>query len=366
MRTYTKYIADYNEIVVFTKEENIQKAIGKIRSLQKDRNTNMDSTMHQSVKIQTFQSINHGYNKVFRPNRLSVGLIIPLESYTTSPVPTMGSHIERIQLAEKLGFCAIWLRDVPFNVPSFGDAGQVYDPFVYLGLLAGQTERIALGVASIILPLRHPAHVAKAAASVDVLSGGRLILGVASGDRPAEYPALNIPFANRGEQFRASYEYIRNMEKKAPSFENIYGRLDGDIDMLPKPQSAKLPLLITGGSQQFPEWIAQNGDGWMIYPRNVALQAQIIRNWREQVEQAGRTTQPVMQPLYVDLADDPEAQPQPIHLGFRLGLQHLKTHLKTLETIGVNHVALNLRFNHGNTETTLNRLADEVLPMFHN
>ena len=89
---------------------------------------------------------------------------------------------------------ALWLRDVPFNVPSFGDAGQLFDPFVYLGYLAGQTDTIALGVSSLILPHRHPAEVAKAAASVDVLSEGRLLLGVASGDRPDEYPALNIPF----------------------------------------------------------------------------------------------------------------------------------------------------------------------------
>ena len=139
-----------------------------------------------------FQSINRGYNSVFRPNHLSLGLVVPLETYSQGPVPTMTRHLERVQLAEQLGFSAVWLRDVPFNVPSFGDAGQMYDPFVYLGLLAGQTNRIALGVASIVLPLRHPANVAKAASSVDVLSGGRLILGVASGDRPDEYPALNL------------------------------------------------------------------------------------------------------------------------------------------------------------------------------
>lgn len=50
------------------------------------------------------------------------------------------------------------------------------------------------GGASLILPLRHPAHVAKAAVSADVLSGGRLLLGIASGDRPEEYPALDVPF----------------------------------------------------------------------------------------------------------------------------------------------------------------------------
>ncbi|NET50251.1 MAG: LLM class oxidoreductase, partial [Merismopedia sp. SIO2A8] len=281
-----------------------------------------------------FQAINRGYNAVFRPNRLSLGLVAPIESYARHSVPTLMHHLERVQLAEDLGFSAVWLRDIPFNVPSFGDAGQTFDPFVYLGLLAGQTERIALGVASIILPLRHPAHVAKAAATVDVLSGGRLILGVASGDRPEEYPALNLPFGDRGTRFRANFDYIRRMAEDAPTFENSYGNPHSGMDMLPKPTSGKLPLLITGGSQQDPTWIMENGDGWMIYPRNPALQAQIIRNWQAQIKAAGYPAKPVMQPLYIDLSENPDTQPQPIHLGFRLGTRHLRSHLKSLEEIG--------------------------------
>ena len=320
--------------------------------------------MLKSIEATGFQVINQGYNSVFRPNRLSLGLVVPIETYTKNPVPTMARHLERIQLAEELGFSAIWLRDVPFNVPSFGDAGQTYDPFVYLGLLAGQTRRIALGVSSIILPLRHPAHVAKAAATADVLSGGRLILGVASGDRPEEYPALNLPFTDRGARFRESFDYIRRMGEVASAFENTYGSPNGAMDMLPKPVFEKLPLLITGGSQQDPEWIAQNGDGWMIYPRNTSLQAQIIRDWQERVKAAGRPAKPVMQPLYIDLADAPETRPQPIHLGFRLGTRYLRAHLQSLEEIGVNHVALNLRFNQADIETTLKRLADDILPDF--
>ncbi|MEM9816986.1 MAG: LLM class oxidoreductase [Cyanobacteria bacterium P01_D01_bin.6] len=311
-----------------------------------------------------FQPINRAYNAVFRPNRLSLGLVVPIETYTKGPVPTLERHIERVQLVEELEFSAVWLRDVPFNVPSFGDAGQTYDPFVYLGLLAGQTERIALGVASIILPLRHPAHVAKAAASVDQLSGGRLILGVASGDRPEEYPALNLPFPDRGAAFRESFDYIRHMGEDSPAFENAFGSPNGAIDMLPKPASGKLPLLITGGSQQAPEWIARNADGWMTYPRNTVVQARIISDWRSRVEALGTPAKPVMQPLYVDLSEDSDTRPQPIHLGFRLGVNHLRAYLKSLEDIGVNHVALNLRFNQADIETTLKRLADKILPDF--
>lgn len=311
-----------------------------------------------------FPAINRGYRTVFRPNRLSLGLVVPLEAYPRGPVPTLARHVERVQLAEALGFAAVWLRDVPFNVPSFGDAGQLFDPFAYLGFLAAKTERIALGVASVVLPLRHPAHVAKAAASVDVLSGGWLILGVASGDRPEEYPALALPFDERGARFRDSFDYIERMRQTAPAFDNPYGSPDGGMDMLPKPAGTKLPLLITGGSQQDPEWIARHGDGWITYPRQTAVQARIIADWRARVAAAGGPAKPAMQSLYVDLLDDPDAPPQPIHLGFRSGVRHLRAYLAALEAIGVNHVAINLPLNRADTEATVRRLATEVLPDF--
>ena len=319
-----------------------------------------------STGTEDFQPINQAYNNTFHPNRLTLGLVVPLENYSTSAVPDMNRHVERVQLAEELGFSSVWLRDVPFNVPTFGDAGQVFDPFVYLGLLAAQTERIALGVASIVLPLRHPAHVAKAAASVDVVSGGRLILGVASGDRPEEYPALNLSFPDRGDRFRESFTYIQRMREDAPIFENTYGSPYGGMDMLPKPMSGKLPLLITGGSQQDPDWIARNGEGWITYPRAISAQAQIINDWRARVKAVGGPAKPAVQSLYVDLVDDPDAAPHTIHLGFRSGVNHLRTYLKSLEEIGINHVALNLRFNQADIETTLKRLADELLPDFTN
>ncbi|MCR9244685.1 MAG: LLM class oxidoreductase [bacterium] len=313
-----------------------------------------------------FRPINRGYDAVFQRGRLSLGLVVPIESYPGGSVPVMERHLERVKLAEQLGFSAVWLRDVPFDVPSFGDAGQTYDPFVYLGLLAGQTERIALGVASIVLPLRHPAHVAKAAAIVDVLSEGRLILGVASGDRPEEFPAMNVPFGERGELFRAAFDYIRGVAQPRPTFATRHGRVGSGTDMLPKPHGERLPLLITGTSRQDTDWLVKHGDGWMIYPRPVAAQAQIVRPWRESLQAAGEPDKPVMQPLYVDLAAAADKAPQPIHLGFRLGTDHLVAHLKSLEEIGVNHVAVNLRFNQAGTEATLARLANDVLPALSN
>ncbi|WP_171098066.1 LLM class oxidoreductase [Ruegeria sp. HKCCD7255] len=311
-----------------------------------------------------FSQINIAYNRVFRPGRLSVGLVLPLETYAVGAEPTLRGHLEAAQKAEELGFAALWLRDVPFNVPSFGDPGQIFDPFVYLGALATATERIALGTASVILPLRHPAHVAKAAATADVLSGGRLLLGVASGDRPQEYPATNQSYDDRGGRFRDSVDYIRAVGSAYPKHENAQGKLRGGIDLLPKPHGTRLPMLITGGSQQSPDWVARNGDGWMTYPRTAAAQGQVIADYRRRVKAAGQADKPVMQSLYVDLVVDPAAPPRPIHLGFQSGADFLRSYLREIETLGVNHVALNLRFNQAPIDTTLEHLAHSVLPGF--
>jgi luciferase-type oxidoreductase len=313
----------------------------------------------------SFQTINKAYNETFKPGRLSLGIFVPIENYSYNAVPTMQHDLQRVQLAEELGFSAIWLRDVPFNVPTFGDAGQLFDPFVYLGYLAGNTSRIALGVSSIVLPLRHPAHVAKSAASADVLSGGRILLGVASGDRPEEYPAFNLPFENRGESFRSSMDYIRDSWDNKSGFTNAFGSPGRGIDLLPKPTSGKLPLLITGSSRQSPDWLARNGDGWMTYPRRIDVQTAIITDWRKRMHDAGVVDKPAMQSLYIDLQDDPDATLRPIHLGFSSGVNALRSYLKELQHIGINHVALNLRFNKADIESTLKRLAKEILPDFN-
>jgi hypothetical protein len=71
-----------------------------------------------------------------------------------------------------------------------------------------------------------------------------------------------------------------------------------------------------------------------------------------------------MQSLYIDLLDDPDAGARPIHLGFRSGANYLLRYLEGLEKAGANHVALNLRFNSGDIETTMKRLADDILPAF--
>ena len=101
----------------------------------------------------------NGFHSVYKENQLTLGIGVPIEAYQ-SPVPSMQNQIELIQRAENGGFAAVWCRDVPLLDPSFGDAGQMYDPWVWLGYVAAHTKSIALGTGSIILPLRRPIDLA--------------------------------------------------------------------------------------------------------------------------------------------------------------------------------------------------------------
>lgn len=316
--------------------------------------------------MRVFETINKAYNSVFKPGQLSIGVVIPIENYVVGAVPTMQDHVERVKLVELLGFTAIWVRDVPYHVPSFGDVGQMYDPFTYLGYLAGHTSEIGLAIGSIALPLHHPLHVAKSAATIDQLSGGRLLMGVASGDRPQEYPVMGIDFHNRDELFRDSFAYIRAAAENFPVLDNNhYGKLDGQVDALPKPTGYKLPMLITGHSRQSLDWIAEYGDAWMYYPRNFYMQQNNIAEWRAKVAEKSIYDKPFMQSLYLDLQDDDDHKPTPIHLGFKIGANHLREYLENLRQMGVNHVGINLRLNTNDTVKTLEALAEKILPHFH-
>ncbi len=94
--------------------------------------------------------------------------------------------------------------------------------------------------------------------------------------------------------------------------------------------------------------------------------SKVIKQWRNDIAKHDEFQKPVMEPLYIDLVDSPDKSPEPIHLGLRLGVNHLVEYLKLRQEIGVNHIAINLRFNTKKTEKTMNKLAEFVLPEFHN
>ena len=305
-----------------------------------------------------------GYRRVFVPGRLTLGLFFPIEAFAGDR-PTMVNQIELAEEAEASGIAALWVRDVPLRDPSFGDVGQVYDPWVWLGYVAARTRAVALATGAIVLPLRHVLHVAKAAASVDRLSGGRFLLGVATGDRPSEFPAFGQVFEQRGEIFREAVAVLRRVwSENMPRLDSPLAYLAGE-DVVPKPTASGVPLLVTGRAQQTLEWIAANGDGWVTYPRALPVQGDIVQFWRQA---SARSTpaafKPFAQSLYIDLVRDVSASPVPIHLGYRLGAVTLRDLLRHLEDMGVNHVVLNLKPGSRPAEAVLDDLNVHVLEHF--
>lgn len=307
---------------------------------------------------------NHiGFDRVFRPDATTLGLMFPMAPLKDG-VADMTGQLDLARRADALGFGALWSRDVPLFDPEFGDAGQVYDPWVWMGQLAAVTERITLSTAGIVLPLRHPLHVAKAAASVDAVSGGRFILGAASGDRATEYPAFARNHETRGMAFREQIEVIRRTTSEAyPAIETSFGRMEG-LDLLPKPERG-LPIMTVGSAQQSIQWIAANMDGWISYPRPVEDQKKRIDLWKTAVEQkAGGAFRPFAQSLFIDLTENPDTDPSPIFLGYRLGRNRLIEHLGALNRIGVHHVFFNLRHSTRPAAEVIEELGAEVLPLF--
>ncbi|MFC4032365.1 TIGR03571 family LLM class oxidoreductase [Streptomyces polygonati] len=309
---------------------------------------------------------------------LTIGIDLPLDNdltphggaaNRTNGVPDLTGHAEKAALADRLGFAALWVRDVPLYDPvRFGDAGTVFETFTHLGHLAATTRDVVLGTAAVVLPLRAPLLTAKAAATVDALSGGRFVLGVASGDRPVEYPMFGLDFDRRGAAFRDAVLTLRSAWATPPAGQGVaVPSLDLSeqlqLDVLPKPAGGTVPIVVAGRAQQTVEWVADHADGWFNYPRDLAGLAAQMGQWRRLTLERGRRL-PYLMPMMLDLSEDPRTRATPIFHGIRAGRHELLDHLHRLDELGVSHLSLSLRCSTRPVEEVLHELAETVLPDF--
>lgn len=304
-----------------------------------------------------------GYAGVFQEGRLTFGLVAPLEPYPGAPWPTLERHADAVRLVDETDFAAIWLRDVPFHDPGFGDAGQVVDPMVYAGWLAARTRRIAIGTAGIVSPLRDPLIVAKQAVSIDRLSGGRFILGLATGDRAAEFAAFGSDIGNRAERYQDALGVIRAAtEQSFPQHRSrFYGTLDGSLDMLPKPVAPSLPIIAIGRAGQDFDWLAHNTDGWLWHLSDPNNLPSIIAEWRSGSEGRFR---PYGYGTRFDLLADADAPLELRQAITRGGRRALIEHWKRQRDEGVNHVALHLKPLQRPFDEAIAEIAEHILPEF--
>lgn len=212
---------------------------------------------------------------------LKFGIRLP----NSGPLASRTSIIQVAEEAERLSFHSVWVHDhilwgseqhrthLSAGSVEALDEGQkpnFYESITTLSYLAGLTKKVKLGIAVLILPLRNPIVLAKQLANLDLLSEGRLILGVAPGapnlTRP-EFEAIGIPYDERG---KITDEYISAIRKiwteRLPTFNGKYVNFQ-QVQMFPKPLQKKPLILIGGGergiSQRALRRVVELGDGWI-------------------------------------------------------------------------------------------------------
>jgi probable F420-dependent oxidoreductase len=172
----------------------------------------------------------------------------------TATLPAMGQYLRR---AEDLGFdCAVTIDHLLLTPPAY--ACTWLEPMTLLSALAGVTRTIRLGTMVLVLPLRNPVYFAKEWATLDVLSGGRTILGVGVGWHEEEFALLGVPHRERGRRMEECLEVVRALwAGDHVSYDGRFYRFR-DLSIDPKPvQRPHPPIWIGGGTQPSEKVYAQ-------------------------------------------------------------------------------------------------------------
>lgn len=174
------------------------------------------------------------------------------------------------QAAEDLGFAYIEVADHVFGAtardgwtPTYNESDPFHETFVTLGFLAAVTKRIRLSSGVLIAPQRQTGVIAKQAAEVDLLSGGRLRLGIGVGWNHVEYEALGTDWKTRGARQAEQIEVMRRLwTEDLVTFEGRFHKLVG-VNIVPPPVQRPIPIWLGGSSDPVIKRAARLADGWM-------------------------------------------------------------------------------------------------------
>ncbi|MDW8063373.1 MAG: TIGR03619 family F420-dependent LLM class oxidoreductase [Candidatus Caldarchaeum sp.] len=221
---------------------------------------------------------------------------------------------------ERLGYTSIWHAEHYVMAPPLLSTSW-YDPLVTLAVAASATKKVKIGTAIIILPLRNPGVLAKEAATLDVLSDGRLILGVAIGWLDKEFELVGVSLKERGRRFEESIKVMKLLwTMDSASWEGRFWRFK-DIKLEPKPlQKPHPPLIIGAGGRSMNDTVrfekllrraAELGDGWYaatympaeFIRKSVELLSSHLKTVKKDVENF-----PMMAHKYVYLLDGNESK----------------------------------------------------------
>ena len=244
---------------------------------------------------------------------MKLGVVFPQTEITADA----GAVKAYAQAAEAAGYDHLLAYDHVLgaglaNRPEFrgpySAASLFHEPFVLFGYLAGVTRSLELAVGVIILPQRQTALVAKQAAEVDVLSGGRLRLGVGVGWNDIEYTGLGENFANRGRRFEEQVELLRKLwTEPVVDFTGRYHRMP-EAGLNPLPIQRPIPLWIGGTAEVVMARIGRLADGWFPQVQPGPRLEHDLALIAEHAGAAGRDAASIAMEGRITLAPDAEAQ----------------------------------------------------------
>ncbi|MEO8696605.1 MAG: TIGR03619 family F420-dependent LLM class oxidoreductase [Acidimicrobiales bacterium] len=209
---------------------------------------------------------------IFPAGKLVWGLQLPIQSLTESkrePWELEGTVDDMICVAQAVeagGGRFVGVCDhiaIPDNDYTRHMSAQWFDPISTLAFIAAKTTTVRLLSTVYIAPYRHPLLSAKQFMTLDRLSGGRTIIGVGAGHIEAEFEALGIDFAARGEQLNECIDAMRD------AFANEHTKFTGkyfdyeNVQLAPRPVQASMPIWIGGSSKPALRRVAERGDGWI-------------------------------------------------------------------------------------------------------
>jgi probable F420-dependent oxidoreductase len=222
------------------------------------------------------------------PEHLRIGLALP----TAPELSTPEALTELVAAAERLGYDSLWANDHVLLPASAPEMAHQLDCLALLAWLCARTERVAIGTSVLVLPYREAPEVAKALATIDWLSGGRLVVGVGVGWFKEEFAALGVPFAARGARTDEGMRVIRNLWGTSPA--SFDGRWWSYREVVSRPPGASarrgtIPLLVGGASSAAVRRAVEQGDGW--HPLNVPIERLpiAVASYRDACAAAGRT-----------------------------------------------------------------------------
>jgi len=194
-----------------------------------------------------------------------VGFGLALRNFTPdTTTPDIREVLDYAARAEQMGFSSLWAWD--HILLGSKNPFAFLESLSVLAALAVTTEKVRLGTGVLVLPLRNPVVLAKVTSTIDRMSGGRLVLGVASGWYKREFEAVGVPFAERGRVFERNAEILKRFWTE----ERVDGSEDGmefrGAVMLPRPLQQPRPQLLFGGYvDKVLRRVATTSDGWLTY-----------------------------------------------------------------------------------------------------